>query len=52
MVLNGSAQCAVALEVMLLEPVLAPIFAGCDAVGQVEAGEFALEMAKRLKVRT
>lgn len=51
MVVNGSAQCAVALEAMLLEPVLAPIFAGCDAVGQVEAGEFALELAKHLEVR-
>ncbi len=49
---NGSiAACGAALEAILLEPVLAPLFAGCDAVGQVEAGEFALEIAKRLEVR-
>lgn len=41
----------VAVEAMLLEPVLAPLFKGCDAVGQFEAGEFALEIAKQLGVR-
>lgn len=51
MVVNGFAQCAVALEAMMFEPVVAPLFAGCDAVGQVEAGEFALQIAKRLEVR-
>lgn len=51
MVVNGPAQCAIALEAMMLEPVLAPLFTGCDAVGQVEAGEFALEIAKQLEVR-
>lgn len=50
MVVNGSSQCAIALEATMLEPVLAPLFAGCDAVGQVEAGEFSLEIAKRLVV--
>lgn len=39
------------MEAMLLEPLLAPLFAGCDAVGQIEAGEFALEIAKQLEVR-
>lgn len=39
------------MEAMLLEPVLAPLFAGCDGVGQFEAGEFALEVAKQLAVR-
>jgi hypothetical protein len=36
---------------MLLEPVLAPLCAGCEALGQYEAGEFALEIAKQLEVR-
>ena len=39
------------MEAMLLEPLLAPLFTGCEAVGQVEAGEFALEIAKQLAVR-
>lgn len=41
---------AVALEAILLEPVIAPIFTGCDAAA-VEAGEFALQLAKQLQVR-
>jgi len=39
------------MEAMLLEPVLAPLFSSCDAIGQAEAGEFALEIAKQLQVR-
>jgi hypothetical protein len=46
-----AAPYAVALEAMLLESILAPLCQGCDAVGQYEAGEFALEIAKRLQVR-
>ncbi|HEY1977542.1 MAG TPA: hypothetical protein VGG89_13385 [Candidatus Baltobacteraceae bacterium] len=49
--MNFSAQVIVPAEAMLLEPVLAPLFAGCDAIGQVEAGEFALQLAKQLQVR-
>ena len=54
MVVNGpaAAQCAVALEAMMLEPVLAPLFAGCDAAGQVETGAFAFEIAKQLEARS
>lgn len=40
------------MEAMLLEPVLAPLFAGSGAFGEVEAGEFALEIAKQLEVRS
>lgn len=49
--MNQATQCTVALEAILLEPVLAPLCAGCDALGQYEAGEFALELAKHLEVR-
>jgi hypothetical protein len=50
-VVNEAAQCRIALDAMLLEPVLAPLAAGCDALGQYEAGEFALEIAKQLAAR-
>jgi hypothetical protein len=48
---DSAARVAVAMEAMLLEPVLAPLFKDCDAAGEVEAGEFALEIAKQLGVR-
>jgi hypothetical protein len=51
MVSAAVAQCRVALEAMLLEPVVEPLCKDCDAAGQYEAGEFALEIAKRLPVR-
>lgn len=39
------------MEAMLLEPLLEPLFTGCDAVGQIEAGEFAMQIARQLEVR-
>ncbi|HKE36398.1 MAG TPA: hypothetical protein VKB39_03150 [Candidatus Baltobacteraceae bacterium] len=39
---------SVAVEAMLLEPLLAPLFEHSDGAGQYEAGEFALEIAKQL----
>lgn len=49
--MNFSAQVIVPLEATLLEPVLAPLFAGGDVVAQLEAGTFALELAKQLEAR-